>query len=78
MHEADPETDNLIDDIEIEKRTLRKKKKFGKDVSSTGHRVIISDDQVTFYFFNGLFGIFCLVHTFFWESASDENTVVTI
>ena len=51
LHEADSETDNLIDDIEIEKRTLRKKKKFGnKDVSSISHRVILSDDQVRFEF----------------------------
>ena len=43
--EADREAD-LCDDIEVEKRKLRKKKKF--ESKNPSHRVIICDDQVRF------------------------------
>ena len=46
QQEADPEADNLCDDIEVEKRKCRKKKKFESQITS--HRVIICDDQVRF------------------------------
>merc|ERR1719318_804426 len=45
QQEADPEADNVCDDIEVEKRKLRKKKKF--ESKNNSHRVIICDDQIS-------------------------------